>query len=394
MNLISEVADHESARRASDLADSLSRLGDRLAVTAVIERDRELRKALIRDGQVSVFAMAPGWRGQVDAETLRLTPSDDAPGAIPTIEAQLERPDVRQTLAAAFERTGAREWATGVVDPLITGVGARETIAELDPWRGLLASQAFVCAIKASQLLERLRRSDLTAAGRYAHVSRSLYWNAALLMTRLQAVAAGQSPSSWTAGVADSVAWREWTPTLALTRERSVWSAAVAARAAASFGPYVIDRYARRLAQASQPFIAVDAVFGLASIALAEPDAVREVERTLRAAAAGAWSGSGDGLWRVAAIGAALRMLSAPQHADGALMSLLATKTLDAGALRSHRALTIDPFQIDAEGSMVALAVIPPALKARLVDILPDAATVRRSFDATRLRARFASLPA
>ena len=69
--------------------------------------------------------------------------------------------------------------------------------------------------------------------------------------------------------------WSTWRKASDGTRDRSLWCAMIAARAAAAFGPAVIDGYGKMLANAQHPVGGLDAILGLASIGVCHEAARR-----------------------------------------------------------------------------------------------------------------------
>jgi hypothetical protein len=59
-----------------------------------------------------------------------------------------------------------------------------------------------------------------------------------------------------------------WTPSFPLVRERSLWLFAIGARAAAEFGPDVLENYATMLDRQTHPAKALDSLTGVVAIGL------------------------------------------------------------------------------------------------------------------------------
>ena len=68
--------------------------------------------------------------------------------------------------------------------------------------------------------------------------------------------------------MAASFSWSTWSPTFVLSRERTLWLVAAAAKSAVAFGEAVIDKYLNKLSSADHPLKELDALLGLVSIEL------------------------------------------------------------------------------------------------------------------------------
>ena len=84
--------------------------------------------------------------------------------------------------------------------------------------------------------------------------------------------------------MARSFEWTNWTPSFPLTRERTVWLAAAAAKSAAALGPDVIEPYLRALAEGRHAYKVFDTLFGLTSIALAHDRVLTPIAKAITAA--------------------------------------------------------------------------------------------------------------
>jgi hypothetical protein len=103
------------------------------------------------------------------------------------------------------------------------------------------------------------------------------YWNVLHGMghTVLLAFTPGSRP--WLVDMAGSFVWVNWTLSFALLRERTLWLAALAARAAVAFGEPVIEKYLSALSFATHPMKSFDAIFGLIAIALDQSHIANEL---------------------------------------------------------------------------------------------------------------------
>jgi hypothetical protein len=85
-------------------------------------------------------------------------------------------------------------------------------------------------------------------------------------------IASSPAAGPWLAEMASSFTWKEWTPAFVLSREKTLWLMAAAAKSAAAFGEPVLDRYLGKLSRLDHPVKSFDALLGLVAIGLDRPD--------------------------------------------------------------------------------------------------------------------------
>jgi hypothetical protein len=137
-------------------------------------------------------------------------------------------------------------------------------------WAPLIIMPAYRLATRSLGVAESMRDDALRALPSatdpnpepLTHYYSVLFCSAHLL---LLACAAGHRP--WMAEMAKTFLWVNWTPTISLARERTLWLSAAAVRSAAAFGATVTDPYLDKLRRSDHPMSVSDALMGLVAIA-------------------------------------------------------------------------------------------------------------------------------
>ena len=169
----------------------------------------------------------------------------------------------------------------------------RPSFRDLLSWAPLIETQAYLFGTRLIELLDLMRRRVLAAAATGDNSTNALaqkYLKATAMLGRASLVTTTPGASAWLVDMAHSFTWHSWTPGLAMTRERSLWLGFIGARAAAEFGPALVEDYLGALARAKHPVTALDAICGLAAIGLRHAECRKEVVRGLKKAELPAWS--------------------------------------------------------------------------------------------------------
>ena len=286
---------------------------------------------------------------------------------------------------AAHDRTSAHRRAEDMLRPLVQRGQdpTRGLMASLQQRAALLEHPAYRFSTRCVPVLQGLRR-DLRVAGAgdaaRARASLLAYWRLVLAGGHLHLLGASPEARPWILDMAESFTWVDWTPSMPLVQERSLWFAAIGAKQAAAFGEAVVERYLRAMALAEQPLRVFDAALGLLAIGLDVPriasalgqELDHQAQRFERAGSA--YAGLQAGIARNASA-----CLADPEAAERAvpagLAGALTSPNTEAG-LFSREALRLDAAQPLAEGYLGLLAL--PALMRTNLDALYPAQAPRR----------------
>ncbi|WP_204117346.1 hypothetical protein [Paraburkholderia sp. C35] len=146
----------------------------------------------------------------------------------------------------------------------------RETIGKLQRWKSLFATNAYTWVTLAGMLLDSKRESlkkQIKAGGIRQRFVIKEYASLVHSMGAFMCLACAGSDNRWLEVMAEQVPWGNWTPSLVLSRERSLLSTLQGATVASAFGVVAIDRYLDRLVSVGTPFGVFDCVIGLVSLA-------------------------------------------------------------------------------------------------------------------------------
>ena len=198
-------------------------------------------------------------------------------------------------LSAAVQRalmqTSAVTDARKLIEPLLDArtLPSRDEIRRLREWSPLLEQLAYRCGTRIVTMLDNLRPYILHFLRGPARFDPdnpasplTMYWTGAHVMGNLLFLASETEARPWLSDMAAQFPWKVWTPTFPLLRERTIWLAACAARSAIAFGQPVVDKYLSTLSVANHPMKAIDALFGLAAIALADATSSKPISLEIR----------------------------------------------------------------------------------------------------------------
>ncbi len=238
-------------------------------------------------------------------------------------------------------------------------------------WGSLIEAPAYRFVARASATLDAWRGSALSEASNDVPLPEtviSFYYPLNHTMAHLTMLSSELGAGRWLADMAQCFEWTTWTPSFPLVRERTVWLAAAAAKSAAAFGPDVVDRYLRALADSRHAYKVFDALFGLASIALAHDHVLAPITKAIIAAQDGSISrttiGSEQAPLMFRSAIALLRRWADVRKADPVALRQLGW---DAGAregLATRQAFRLDPSGIDARGEVLGFGALPAIMQA------------------------------
>jgi len=286
--------------------------------------------------------------------------------------------ELRGRVAEACARTepSARALLTSFFLP--GSLPSRPTFEAVCRWAPLIEAPAYRFAARASSTLDAWRSAALSAAAKAALPPESvvsLYYPLVHSAAHLTLISSDLGAGDWLADMARSFEWINWTPTFPLLRERTVWLAAAAAKSAAAFGPAVVERYLRVLAEGRHAYKVFDALFGLASIALAHDRVLAPITKAIAAAQDPSISritaGAEQAPWMFRSALGVLRRWEDDRSADPVALRQLGW---DAGAsvgLATRQALRLDPSAIDARGQVLGFGALPAIMQARPAEHYP-----------------------
>jgi hypothetical protein len=307
------------------LAAAQSQMVTRLAYAIAIGRDAVLQQYFARlasgdQGQpflVSQLKRQAWLRVDRDGTSLHREPPLGL-SSIDLDEALETKPLLAQALDVAISATNAVEAAVDLLRPVFEPfpMMSRSEFQAVYGWAPLLEHLAYHSAMRALHVIDALRptvRHDLGKERDPNSEALETYWKLIHSIGQLTLLASHSEARAWLSEMASGFVWETWTPTLILTRERTSWLGAVAAKAAIAFGETAVESYLRKLAQTEHPMMAFDALFGLSAIALANPRSTGSILNEILAgkeahlARAKAYAGYLSGVYKSAA-----RVLSGP----------------------------------------------------------------------------------
>lgn len=247
------------------------------------------------------------------------------------------------------------EFFTGPALPI------RSLVCELEEWSPLLEQFSYKYAARLIALLNALR--PLVLSGPESEKARRVdrYWTASLIAGRAILFASNAEVGTWLSGMATCIRQSDWTPSLPLMRERSLWLACCGAKSAAKFGSAVIDRYFDVLGNSRSDLVSFDSLFGLVAIGLEHSNEGKaiagELARLVRKAKL-----SGQTSF---AAQEALRHLSGQSARRGANPDIRVSKELT-----TTRTLFADPMRLEG-GKFVGFEILPSVISAKAADLFP-----------------------
>jgi hypothetical protein len=357
----------------------------RLAFCLAVERDPELQRAMRRVADCAesapLYVMpspSRAWLLLEENRPVRLV--DDVPDGVRRLAMnELEAGhDLWREVFAATARVRADERAWKLLSPIFNA-GASPTsnqIAKLLKWAPVLEMLAYQCFTTASMLVDRVRRRLLTVPLSDTDREGMLvdYWTTLHTMGHLLTIASSPAARPWLAEMASAFTWREWTPSFVLSRERTLWLMAAAAKSAVAFGEPVLDRYLSKLSRSDHPIKGFDALLGLVAIGLDRPDIAGAVVAEIEAIGASKVEDRSQPGFIGPMLNSAIETLREPQAAeklfkrstrDAATSKLAHPKLLGLDALR------LDSTEITPEGRLLGLIALPSIIRLPLGEYYP-----------------------
>jgi hypothetical protein len=363
----------------------LDEMVTRLAFCLAVERDPELQRAMRRVADCAesapLYVMpspSRAWLLLEENRPVRLV--DDVPDGVRRLAMnELEAGhDLWREVFAATARVRADERAWKLLSPIFNA-GASPTsnqIAKLLKWAPVLELLAYQCFTTASMLVDRVRRRLLTVPLSDTDREGMLvdYWTTLHTMGHLLTIASSPAARPWLAEMASAFTWREWTPSFVLSRERTLWLMAAAAKSAVAFGEPVLDRYLSKLSSSDHPIKGFDALLGLVAIGLDRPDIASAVVAEIEAIGASKVEDRSRRGFIGPMLNSAIETLREPQAAeklfkrstrDAATSKLAHPKLLGLDALR------LDSTEITPEGRLLGLIALPSIIRLPLGEYYP-----------------------
>jgi hypothetical protein len=363
----------------------LDEMVTRLAFCLAVERDPELQRAMRRVADCAesapLYVMpspSRAWLLLEENRPVRLV--DDVPDGVRRLAMnELEAGhDLWREVFAATARVRADERAWKLLSPIFNA-GASPTsnqIAKLLKWAPVLELLAYQCFTTASMLVDRVRRRLLTVPLSDTDRDGMLvdYWTTLHTMGHLLTIASSPAARPWLAEMASAFTWREWTPSFVLSRERTLWLMAAAAKSAVAFGEPVLDRYLSKLSSSDHPIKGFDALLGLVAIGLDRPDIASAVVAEIEAIGASKVEDRSRPGFIGPMLNSAIETLREPQAAeklfkrstrDAATSKLAHPKLLGLDALR------LDSTEITPEGRLLGLIALPSIIRLPLGEYYP-----------------------
>ncbi len=244
----------------------------------------KVRTAVVADADASVALQLPdrgGWLVLDSQEPVRL--ETVLPVGMPAVfldRLLLLRQGLADEIGLAL-LGGSADRADRLLDPIydVGVVMTRGQYHDLAEWAPYVSAAMFKAAIGLSAVLDDVRPELLARLrlGQHPVDALRLYWSAAHAMANMMILAARGGHVPLQHDLRSGIAWRERTPSMTFTRERTLWISAVGARVAVASGTEIVDVYLSALSAALRPLAAFDALFGLASVALARPEESRRI---------------------------------------------------------------------------------------------------------------------
>jgi hypothetical protein len=243
-------------------------------------------------------------------------------------------------------------------------------------WAPVLEVLAYQYVTAASMRIDRMRRRLLTAPLSDTDRDGMLvdYWITLHTMGSLLTIASSPAARPWLADMASSFTWREWTPSFVLSRERTLWLMAAAAKSAVAFGEPVLDRYLNKLSRSDHPAKSFDALLGLVAIGLDRPDIADAVATEIETIGASKFEDPSRLDFVGPMLNSAIETLREPQAAERLFIRWTrdaATSRLAHPKLLGVDALRLDPTHITPEGRSLGLIALPSIIRSPLGENYP-----------------------
>ena len=213
------------------------------------------------------------------------------------------------------------------------------------------------------------------------------YWQRMHASAQFFLLASDAAAAPWLGEMAREFDWVNWTPTFTLLRERTTWLAACAARSAAAFGEPVVQGYLAKLEASSHPFKAFDCLFGLAAIAVGNPQLapsiVTELRLLQRLADHGGRLSSPYIRQAYADVIELLQGTAGWTRGDAEEIEALGWTAGAPTGLATELALRTDPAIITQSGHLLGLLILPVVFATPVAQFNPDRGIGPRSRQST-----------
>lgn len=275
-----------------DANDMLARLSCAFAIAQSVELHAKLRVQANISGAAPVMVQlpeSPAWLMLRPGHAARAcrAPQANVP-QVSMIDSLREGGVLWQDLLSATAQTNAQKQAfdllSSALDPERSP--SADQMAALLEWSPVIDRAGYRYFTRGTEMLGQLRSRLCASPTLEANdPGREFleYWGFLHAVADVAMFVSTPEAAGWLTDMAKTFVWRNWTPSFALIRERTLWLAAIAARAVTAFGDGVADDYVSALARADHPVKSFDALFGLVAIGLTHErragDLAREIER-------------------------------------------------------------------------------------------------------------------
>ncbi len=370
-----------------------------LAVALAIGADRGLNetlRGLAGAAAGSTFAVSqPDQNVWLTVDANRVVAARRPPSGVALVEKDALRANGRsigRAMSAALAQSTALTDAARLVRPLLgpAEVPSRRQFAALMPWAPALEQVAYKTAASIAVTLDLLRPYIMPALHAGAPIQPSLlrqYWQRLHAAAQFVLLASDVAAGPWLGEMARQFDWINWTPTFTLLRERTTWLAACAARSAAAFGEPVVEGYLTTLERASHPFKTFDALFGLAAIAVGNPELSTSIAaevRLLQRLAEASGRLSSPYARHIYADAVELIDGTADWAADDSEeIAALGWRAEGPEGLATDLALCTDPATVTQSGHLLGFLILPVVFATPVAQFNPDRGNNRRSRQST-----------
>jgi hypothetical protein len=368
----------ETTTDATATAIDVAQLIGTVSIALAIEGDADLRKALReaagRQPDQALVVQLPHVPAALEIAPgggLRPLRTWDQAGT-PRLGALVgAHPQLRTLIEAASARTepAAQALFTGFFLP--GSLPMRSTFEAVFRWGPLIEAPGYRFVARASSTLDAWRGAAIrdAAGGAVAAESVIAFYSAlSHSMAHLSLLTSEFGAGPWLADMALSFEWIRWTPSFPLVRERTVWLAAAAAKSAAAFGPGVVDRYLRAVADSRHAYKVFDALFGLAAIALAHEHVLTPIAKAIAAVQKTSTdritAGAEQAPRMFRSVLGLLRRWADDHSADPVALRQLGWDSGASIGLATRQAFRLDPSEIDGRGEVLGFGVLPAIMNA------------------------------
>jgi len=354
-----------------DNIEELKLVAGSLLAALVFENDSTIGAAIRRQAGLSAdktlvvkLPMSPAGLEIEQSGTIRPVRQYRYASAL-DLEAYL-REDPSLDLRYQGGRQRLRQQVSRILRPFIgiSDVPSRAEFEAIFRWAPIIEVAAYSFVARAISYLDRIRQIarqeiDSGSAGEAAQS----YYRIVNMMAYFSLISSQPMAGTWLGSMARSFTWTRWTPSFALTRERTVWLAAAGAKTAAAFGPVVIEPYHETLSHAAHAFNIFDALFGLTAIALAHPEVRHEIIEIVASEELALFSKEVIGAeFAAAAFRSSLLALNSQVSGAVTLERLGWSSDGQGDGLASHQAFRLDPCEINSDGVMLGFAALPAVM--------------------------------